>query len=86
MTYCNVNSPSEPDCPWCSHGKTGFYVLFGLILLGTASSIWLSFRRVGPNLVPGLAAGLIGYLVWGVLVALAFALYDDYPLLMLWSG
>ena len=86
MTYCNVNRPSEPSCPWCSHGKSGFYMLFGLILAGTALSIWLGFGRFGPNLLSGLAAGLIGYLVWGVLVALAFALYDDYPLLKLWSG
>ncbi len=86
MTYCNVNSPSEPNCPWCSHGKTGFYMLFSLIVLGTMVSILLSFRRFRPNLVSGLAAGLIGYLVWGVLAALAFAFYDDYPLLKLWSG
>ncbi len=86
MAYCNVNSPSEPNCPWCSHGETGFYTLFGLILLGTMVSIWLGFRRFGANLVSGLASGLIGYLVWGVLVALAFAFYDDYPLLKLWSG
>ena len=86
MTYCNVNSRSEPSCPWCSHGKSGFYMLFGLILAGTALSICLAFRRFGPSLVPGLVAGIMGYLVWGVLVALAFTFYDDYPLLKLWSG
>lgn len=85
MAHCNINKPG-PDCPWCSHGKAGFYGLFLFILLGIAASIWAVLKRSGFRLLWGLAAGVAGYLVCGVLVAVAFAVCDGYPLLELWIG
>ncbi|MEE8350282.1 MAG: hypothetical protein V3R94_11965 [Acidobacteriota bacterium] len=79
ILHCNIFEAGQPDCPWCSQSRGAFWTLFFAINAAFSGTIWLAFRRISPGIGVGLAAGIVGYIVWGSLAGLAYALVRDYP-------
>jgi hypothetical protein len=73
---CNVHHASGPHCPWCSHGRDGFFWV--LLPIVGAETLALVLLRRRPMAVRVLAAGA-AYLLAGAAAGLAIALVDRYP-------
>ena len=79
MAHCNVHHLQGPSCPWCSHGKLGFYIPFAGMAAGAVAGAWLGLR-LRSRLWAGLLAGVAGYLAAGAVAAWISARIQGYPL------
>jgi hypothetical protein len=79
ITFCNIFEAGQPNCPWCSQSAFAFWMLFGAIMVVSAGTIWFALKWVKPAIGMGLLGGLLGYLFWGSLAGLAYALVRHYP-------
>jgi hypothetical protein len=72
---CNIHTPDERHCPWCSHGELGYYGVLALMLIPQVLS---GIYWIGKPWWMRLAFCLLWFPVAGGLAALAFGWWDGY--------
>ena len=73
---CNIHDhAAKKHCPWCSHGETGYGVIFASVLWPQWMVAYLARRRPWKT---HLLATVLSFPLAGGLVALAVGLMDGY--------
>lgn len=73
--HCNIHAHHGKHCPWCSHGMVGYGLIFASIVLPQFGVAWLLRTK---SWVTGLTATLLGFPVFGGIVAVVVGLWDGY--------
>ena len=73
--HCNIHAAHGKHCPWCSHGQTGYAVIFGGIVLPQFAIAWMLNRG---SWWTRLAITLTGFPVFGGIAALIAGWIDGY--------
>ena len=73
--HCNIHAQHGKHCPWCSHGKLGYGLIFASIVV-PEFLVALALRR--RSWMAGLAATLLSFPIFGGIAALAVGLWDGY--------
>jgi hypothetical protein len=81
-TQCNVHHSSPPHCPWCSHGKMGYYLPFVGLVVAQALTGVLLLRRT-HQLFLSILATLAALVPTGLLMGALTLIFIDYPLFIL---
>ena len=73
--HCNIHAHHGKHCPWCSHGMSGYSIIFACIQIPEFAVAFALRRR---SWIEGLAGTLLSFPVFGGVVALAVGLWDGY--------
>ena len=73
--HCNIHAHHGKHCPWCSHGMSGYSIIFACIQIPVFAVAFALRRR---SWIEGLAGTLLSFPVFGGVVALAVGLWDGY--------
>ncbi len=74
-THCNIHAKHGRHCPWCSHGETGYGVIFSAVLLPQFGVAFAARRRTWPQ---QLIATLVSFPVFGGIAAIVVGFMDGY--------
>jgi len=73
--HCNIHNKHGKHCPWCSHGQTGYGVIFSAILFPQWGMAFATRRK---SWLLQASSSLLLFPVMGGIVALVVGLMDGY--------